>query len=217
MTGLEAAQKFKVEINKLDRSSQTDVRLEKILHYLNKAQLFLTRLKYVGKDPGPGRLEVNHPVTDDLKALVTQVDSNLQEVNLSTGEALVPFETNHLYYLSSQIQTSKTDCSPSWVNGRYVKPERVYLETQNPFNKSVIGDPIVSIIGNHLAVYNPDFSIEGVKIKYIKRPLEITSSSTLEVPFEDEVIDTAVTMALEVIESQRTKTQPGVNVTAASE
>ncbi len=37
MTELEAAQKFKVELNKLDRASAVDVRIEKVLHYLNKA------------------------------------------------------------------------------------------------------------------------------------------------------------------------------------
>ena len=217
MNGLQAAQAFKVELNKLDRASNVDVRLEKILHYLNKAQLFLVKMKYKGKDPGKGRLEVNHPVTDDLKVLITQTDIDLTDVDLTTGEALVPFEEQHLYYLSSQIRTSTEVCAASWVNGRYVVPERVYMETNNPFNKSVVSDPIVSIIGNNLAVYNPDFTINAVTIKYLKAPEVITSGSIIEVPFEDEIIDTAVTMALEVTESQRIKSQPAVNVSAASQ
>lgn len=217
MTGLEAAQAFKVEVNKLDRSSQIDLRIEKILHYLNKAQLFLVRKKNKGDEPGPGRLEVNHPVLDDLKALITEETMDLSAVDLETTEALVPFDDNHLYYIASQIETSKGECSPTWCNGRYVKPERVYMEMQNPFNKSVVGDPIVSIIGNNLAVYNTDFVIDNVKIKYLRRPAVLDVTTIIEVPFEDEIIDIAVTMAIENFESERVKTQPGINVVSASE
>lgn len=217
MTGLEAAQSFKIEVNKLDRSSQIDLRIEKILHYLNKAQLFLIRKKNKGDNPGPGRLEVNHPIMDDLKALVIEKNIDLTNVDLNTTEALVPFEEDHFFYIASRIETSSGDCSPTWCTGRYVKPERVYMELQNPFNKSVVGDPIVSIIGNNLAVYNTDFVIDSVKIKYLRRPVALTTSTIIEVPFEDEIIDIAVTMALENMESQRIKTQPGVNVVSASE
>ena len=217
MTGLEAAQAFKIEVNKLDRSSQIDLRIEKILHYLNKAQLFLVRKKNKGNEPGPGRLEVNHPVLDDLKALITETAMDLSAVDLTTTEALVPFEDNHLYYIASRIETSKGECSPTWCNGRYVKPERVYMEMQNPFNKSVVGDPIVSIVGNNLAVYNTDFVIDNVTIKYLRRPAVLDVTTVIEVPFEDEIIDIAVTMAIENFESERVKTQPGVNVVSASE
>lgn len=219
MTELEAAQKFKVEINKLDRSSLIDVRIEKVLHYLNKAALFLVKKKYKGNDPGPGRLETMHPVLDDLKVLLKEATTDVAD-GLSPNTP-VPFETDHLYYISSRIKTvcAKTGNS-AWHEGRYVKPERVYKEQESPFNKSKFDDPMVTISDNKLVVYNEGFDIdEWVTIKYLKAPNLITGSSAdqMELPFADEIIDIAVAMALENFESQRIKTQPGINVVSASE
>ena len=217
MTELEAAQKFKVEINKLDRSSLIDVRIEKINHYLNKAALFLVKRKYKGDNPGPGRLEVLHPVADDLKVLIKEFAPD--EINGGGPETEIDFETDHLYYLSSRVQTSSEKCTvPGWAEGRYVKPERVYKELNSPFNGSSFDDPMVTFSDDKLVIYNPDFEVEGVKIKYLSAPRLMTaSSSQMELQFADEIIDTAVSMALENFESERIKTQPAMNVVSASE
>ena len=216
MTELEAAQKFKVEVNKLDRASLIDVRFEKIIHYLNKASLFLVKSKYNGKEPGPGRLEVNHPVTDDLKILITEATTDVADGG--SGSTTVPFEVDHLYFIAARIKTLCDDgegnTNSAWHEGRYVKPERVYKELESPFNKSRVDDPMITIVGNALVVYNTDFDLdEEVTIKYLKAPNTITGGATvMELPFADEIIDTAVTMALENFESIRIKTQPEVNV-----
>lgn len=216
MTGLEAAQKFKIELNKLDTSSLIDVRLEKALHYLNKAALFLVKKKYIGKNPGPGRLEINHPVLDDLKVLIKEVNGlQLETVDEETS---VEFKEDHLYFLGCQIKTSNATCTtPKYQNGRYVEPERVYNELQSPFNTSQLDDPMVTIIGNKLVVYHETFDVTDIKIKYLKIPNTITSAETIELPFVDEIIDVAITMALENFESQRIQTQPGINVASISE
>jgi len=216
MTEIEAAQKFKVELNKLDRSSAIDVRIEKVLHYLNKAALFLVKRKYKGDDPGPGRLEVNHPVLDDLKVLITEVTPDFTSEDSETS---IDFEDDHLYFLSCRISTSnELNTTPAWREGRYVKPERVYKELEDPFNTSHLDDPMVSLIGNALVVYNTDFTINNIKIKYLKTPITITgSASIMELPFADEIIDVATTMALENFESERIKSQPGISVVTASE
>jgi hypothetical protein len=216
MTEIEAAQKFKVELNKLDRSSAIDVRIEKVLHYLNKAALFLVKAKYKGKDPGPGRLEVNHPVLDDLKILIAEAEPDFTS---NLPETIIPFEDDHLYYLSCRVSTTNAvNTTPTWHEGRYVKPERVYRELMSPFDKSVIDDPIVSLSRGKLIVFNTDFTIDDLKIKYLKAPLTITGSgSEMELPFADEIIDVATTMAIENFESERIKTQPGISVASASE
>jgi len=216
MTEIEAAQKFKVEINKLDRSSQIDVRIEKVLHYLNKAALFLVKRKYKGDDPGPGRLEVNHPVLDDLKVLITEVTP---AVTAASPETTINFEANHLYFLSSRVSTTnETYTTATWHEGRYVKPERVYKELASPFDKSSVDDPMVSLVGDALVIYNTDFTVNAVKIKYLKAPNTITGSgSDMELPFADEIIDVAATMAIENFESERIRTQPGISVVSASE
>lgn len=216
ITELKAAQNFKIEINKLDRSALIDVRLEKILHYLNKAALFLVKSKYNGKEPGPGRLELNHPVTDDLKVLIKEATTDVADGG--SGSTTVPFESDHLYFISSRIKTlcddGKGGTNTAFHEGRYVKPDRVYKELESPFNKSRVDDPMVTIVGNALIVYNTDFDLdEEVIIKYLKAPNEITGGSTvMELPFVDEIVDTAATMALENFESTRVKTQPEVNV-----
>lgn len=216
MTEIEAAQKFKVELNKLDRSSAIDVRIEKVLHYLNKAALFLVKVKYKGKDPGPGRLEVNHPVLDDLKTLIAESTPSFTSVSPETA---VDFEENHLYYLSCRVSTTnEVNTDPTWHEGRYVKPERVYKELVSPFDKSVIDDPMVTLSEDKLVIYNTDFTINDIRIKYLKIPITITgSASEMELPFADEIIDIATTMAIENFESERIKTQPGISVASASE
>lgn len=219
MTEIEAAQKFKVELNKLDRASAIDVRIEKVLHYLNKAALFLVKVKYKGKDPGPGRLEINHPVLDDLKVLIEEV--TIEVAAGGSGSTKVPFKDDHLYFISTRIKTLSPVApnNTGWHEGRYVKPERVYKELEDPFNKSVFNDPMITISDNSLIIYNTDFDLdEHITIKYLKVPKTITgSTSKMELPFADEIIDIATTMAIENFESERIKTQPGISVASASE
>ncbi len=217
MTELQAAQKFKVEINKLDRSSHIDVRIEKVLHYLNKAALFLVKQKAIGDNPGPGRLEVNHPVLDDLKVLIKElVVIDIEEIDEETP---ITFDDTHLYYISSRIKTKdEVHTTALWREGRYVKPERVYKELDDPFNSSVVDDPMVGIVDNKLIVYNTAFTIDSVKIKYLKVPRTIAEGSKeMELPFADEIIDVATTMAIENFEGERIKTQPKVSVASTSE
>ena len=215
MTGLEAAQKFKVEINKLDRSSYIDIRLEKILHYLNKAALFLVKKKYRGIDSGPGRLEIMHPVLDDLKNLIKESSTTGLE---ETGLTEIAFENDHLYFIACNIQTASSECpTPDWHEGRYVKPERVYKELESPFTESKLDSPMITVVGDKLVIYHSAFDVGAVTVKYLSTPAEITSDAEIALSFENEIIDTAVSMALENVESQRIKTQPQVNVANISE
>jgi hypothetical protein len=409
MTEEKAILNFKVELNKLDRSNLVDVRREKILHYLNKAALFLVKKKYRGPDPGPGRLETMHPVLDDLKTLIDEFtpdmdsgtisnslaldaakpilnypistlgNSNVNIIgdlyewildaeklkidggNLSTWptraaiditkdiprptpttyaveigdkisisvtgsvvvtdyvssgdfkifaatiqtlggtadavasasvtknitgngiytfnvtnneqlaavagsnlgifctgaadatytividsltigvigdsevipiddtstETAVAFNVDHLYYISSRLNTSNAVCTTAaWHEGRYVKPERVFKELDSPFNKSSFDDPMVTVSNDTLIVYNTDFSLNGIKIKYLKAPRQILGGNDtqttpqlleMELPFGDEIIDIGVSMAIENFESERFKTQPSISVATVSE
>jgi hypothetical protein len=219
-TELELVQAVKIDLNKLNRGAFSDIRFEKVLYYLNKAFLFLVRKKYTGEDPVPGRLEVNHPVLDDLRPLIREYSVNVAD-GLSPNTP-VSFADNHLFYLSCRMKTIENGCDTSaWVEGRYVKPERVYKELASPFNGSTAEDPIVTISDNKLVIYNEGFDLdEDLLIKYIAKPDLITGETTTEVIVEwyDEIVDVAVLMILDNIENeQRFKTQPGVNVASASE
>jgi hypothetical protein len=216
MTGLEAAQNFKIDINKLDRSNLIDIRIEKVLYYLNKAALYLVKKKYRGVDPGPGRLEIDHPVLDDLKVLLTEYIPD--SITQTSPETVVAFASDHLYMIESNVQTTKSGLyTIEWYEGRYVKPERLYKELKSPFNKSVANDPVISIVDGKLVVYNTDFTVNSVKIKYLRVPGTIISGDDIELPFEDEIVDTAVSMALENFQSERIKTQPAISVANISE
>lgn len=214
MTGLEVALKFKIEINKLDRSSSIDLRVEKVLHYINKATLFLVKKKYRGVDPGPGRLEVMHPVLDDLKVLMKEKELSNTE---TTDELKLSFEADHLYFMSCRVKTQLDNEASKYAKGRYVKPERVYQELDNPFTSSKFDDPMVSLGDNSLLIYKEGFKVTDIKYKYLKLPNIIGQEDTMELPFTDEIIDTAVTLALENFESKRLETQNKVSTSIISE
>jgi len=218
MTELEAAQKFKVELNKLDRASLVDIRLEKIVHYLNKATLFLVKKKYKGEESGPGELEIMHPTLDDLAPLLKEVTVDVADGG--SGSTTIPFFTDQLYFISARIKTVTEGTAgnqSAFHEGRYVKPERVYKEFDSPFNKSRADDPMITVLNKSLVIYNTDFDLdEDVIVKYLKKPNIMTGGTTdLELPFADQIIDVAVTMAIENIESERIKTQPSINVIGA--
>jgi len=234
MTEDNAILNFKVELNKLDRSNFIDVRREKLVHYLNKAALFLVKKKYKGDDPGPGRLETMHPVLDDLKVLIKEAAFTEAELLAlipdqagfdSIEELIIPFQTDHLYYISSRLNTKGKGCTTTgWIEGRYVKPERVYKELDSPFNGTRFDDTVITVSDNNLVIYKGDFSLTGLKVKYLKEPRIITGGSDgqgttleMELPFVDEIIDIGVSMALENFESERIKTQPSINVASVSE
>lgn len=232
MTGLEAAQKFKIEVNKLDRSSSIDLRVEKVLHYLNKAELFLIKKKYRGANIGPGRLEVMHPVLDDLKVLLKEqtydftvaippLVGGVSAFTIGSEDIRVIFDTSvHLYYISTRVKTKCADDEEevgAWVEGRYIKPERLYKELQSPFTKTTYNSPVISVTDNSLVLYTEGFFPTDIKFNYLARPAQITQTSVIELPFEDEIIDTAITMALENFESERIKTQPQISTSNISE
>ena len=220
MTELEAAQKFKVELNKLDRASLVDVRLEKIVHYLNKATLFLVKRKYKGEEAGPGRLDIMHPVLDDLKSLI--VEGTLEAGDGGNGSTPILLFDDLLYFMAARVKTvavSGNTTTSAFHEGRFVKPERVYKELDSPFNRSRVDDPMITIQDNKLIIYNTDFDLDDdVIVKYLKTPTVMTGgATTVTLPFIDEIIDVAITMAIENIESDRVKTQPKINVASASE
>lgn len=221
MTEIEAAQKFKIELNKLDRASLVDIRLEKIVHYLNKATLFLVKKKYKGEESGPGRLEIMNPVLDDLAPLLKEVTVDVADGG--NGSTIIPFFPDQLYFISARIKTlcitADNETTSAFHEGRYVKPERVYKELDSPFNRSRVDDPMITVINNSLVIYNTDFDLdEEVMYKYLKVPKTMTGGTDdLELSFADQIIDVAVTMAIENIESKRIKTQPSINVLGADD
>lgn len=214
MTGLEVALKFKIEINKLDRSSSIDLRVEKVLHYINKATLFLVKKKYRGANPGPGRLEVMHPVLDDLKVLMKEKELVNTE---TTDELKLSFTQDHLYFMSCRVKTQLDSEASKYAKGRYVKPERVYQELDNPFTSSKFDDPMISLSDNSLLIYKEGFKVTDIKYKYLKLPNIIAKEDQMELPFIDEIIDTAVTQSLENFESKRLETQSKVSTSIISE
>ena len=181
----------------------------------------MVKKKYTGEDAGPGRLEVMHTTLDDLKVLIKEV--TLQVADGGNQSTTIPFATDHLYFISARIKTlcvkADGNTNSAWHEGRYVKPERVYKELDSPFNKSRVDDPMITVSDNSLVIYNTDFDLdEDVIVKYLKIPDTMTGGSEeLELPFADQIIDVAVTMAIENIESDRFKTQPSINVVGTSE
>lgn len=135
-------------------------------------------------------------------------------------------EGKFMFFLDSRTNITRSEkydvYSPSTtgvVKNIYVDAEDIgkYLET--PHNKPYFEQPICFLEGNNLVVITDSYcSVNSIYIKYLREPRVLVLSvsnvaketTTCELPEYacQEIVDLAVTILLENIESQRIQTQP---------
>lgn len=212
-------QHFKVEYDKANViTSYPSVLPEEIDVFLNKAYLMILNQKFTGNNYRKIAFEGDIKRISDLQKLVV-TSTITTHTDVSHASNAIAFDLNeldnYLYYVTSTIKLDGVKNSIVILTSHAI--EQNVKETD--INKPWLPKPVAEIENDKLIVYYDPIKHMtiaddvAIAITYIKKPftIDITSNPDAIIEVEDsvalEIVDLAVFLALENIESQRTETK----------
>lgn len=226
---------FKIEMDKNSQSTAFGgcpaFLTEEIDYWLNQSIQQLVSTKFTGNNALKTPFEGNVKRVQDLEKLV-KTDKNISvELEENTNRIILPNLLNK--NVNSQGRMFFVSAALHWTDTNNIKIPRKtasivtmvdhtvankFLETYN--NKPWIDNPVATIEDNSLIIYvdtvytQAPYSVDITYVKY-PTPVEKTSANEgiVEIPeyMKYEIVNTAVALALENIESRRVQTKTQLN------
>lgn len=218
MTVLDMHQAFKIEFDKLDSVNYPNILPEEIDFLLNKAQDRFVKQRYGTNNTKRQSFEEIQKRTDDLKALVktailTPLPSNSE--NIDPNAQFVELPIDYWFIIHERAQIGFTDChnlqTQSTVNINVIKHDNFNNIIKNPFQKPSKSKVLRLMADNKTElIHSSDSVIVRYYLRYIKKPVRISISTPTDCELSDhthdEIVNEAVSIALETLESLRTRT-----------
>lgn len=206
---------FGLELDKTEDFEYPAFLPEQIDYWLNKAQSRFIKERLYPQDPRQKGFEETQKRIEDIRTLVKE-STALTPIAVGT-EYRIALPNDYLYLVRHRCTTSDT-CGNKNVGGILVKQEFINQMIKDPFWRPTATEPIYYFVGSDI-VYETlgGFTLLNTKLTYIKEPAIITYGSEYITPVADiqcelpeqshqEILDIAVSMVLENIESQRYQT-----------
>jgi phosphoribosyl-AMP cyclohydrolase len=238
MTIVEMHNEFRQAGDRLDASTIPDMLVEQVDYLLNEAIVRFVKTRYSGNNEFKMGFEEIQKRTDDLKTvsftdfpLVTTVttETNTFKASLSTlytDEALTTLSTRkYWFYTRGRARVVKSGCTSTYVSIRLYQHDDLDDVMLDPFNKPII-DEVAGYFeaGDLYIITSSGTTIDRVKLSYVKKPIEVRYGAAYPTPVSNidcdlpehthkEIIQLAVTIALENIESKRLETQMALKQT----
>jgi len=221
MTLAEMHIEFKVGLDKTDSLNYPNFEPEEIDIWLNRAQDRFVKTRYVHNNKTE-TFEETQKRTDDLRTIVT-------EVTLIPSATQVPTKPNGILFdlpngtlgpdiywfaINEECEIRYEDCNGSWVDER----TGVYATTHNDYDK-MVDDPfnkpnkdvVLRLMHGTWAelITDGSYTINRYFLRYVRQPIRLdivtfpTMSCELAEHTHAEIVDMAVTLALENIASPR--------------
>ena len=211
---------FKQGLDKFDSKNYPNIEPEEIDLLLNQAQDAFVKQRYGHGNSKKESFEETQKRTEDLKALIkTQVLSPLPNNinNINSNSVFVTLPSDHWITIQELTNISYADC-----NGTLTTEDVYTLAIQHNDYSKLISNPFAKPTDGKILrmttkegaelIYDKDSVINNYRIRYIKKPVRMDSLSTPNVDCElsdmvhQEVINTAISIALENIEAKRLPT-----------
>lgn len=207
--------KFKNDVDKLDTQSYPDLLEEQIDLIFNEVILSFVKTRYGKNNIYKQGFQEIQKRTDDINTLVKNVEivpnlisaSNpkIYKVNLQDP---LPDNNKYMFYLRGQVQTSSSKCAAKYVAPRLVQIDDLDSVLNDPFNKPIITEPVISFEDGGIYIYaDSTFTVNKFKLTYLKMPVKVSIfdniSCDLPEHTHEEIIALAVEKLLERIESPR--------------
>jgi hypothetical protein len=223
---------FKQKLDKIDSSAYPDILNEECRFWLDEGADRFVKQRYERNNLKRKGFEETQKRTDDLRATIRTEDiaSIASTIYPDAFEVVLPTtggagSNRYRYLLKVLADVQAPDCNEviqnNWVAPYQAQHDDVNVMQDDPFNKSGEDRPLFIIEGNNLVFFTDGtFSIPQAKVTYIrlfdKMQPNLPTSATyangtteyteLAEDTHEEVVDIAVKMALENIESQRYQT-----------
>lgn len=217
----EMHKEFELRLDKVQSNALAEFTIDEIDSMLNTATLMYVKQRYGGYTNylTLGFEEIQKR-TDDLKTLVLTAEVITQAVSYEDDFVAIDLSNinNYLFYLRGRIQVKKPNCSARWSSIRLVQQDDLEAIKTDPFNNPTFVHPVGYFENNSLLVsVGEDTSLTTVtsgKVTYLKYPdqlaFDTNNSSDLPKHTHDEIVELAVKLALNSIESPREQTQQGI-------
>jgi len=207
---------FDIELDKTLDFEYPYISPEQKDYWLNKAQDRFVKQRAFGNNLFRTTFEETEKRIDDLRTIVKK-----QQVGPSLSGQIYTSQlpSDYLYLVRHQCTTSSPLCGIKVVGGLQVKNDDINNRKKNPFEKPTNEEPLYYIEGNNIIyeMVDDSFTITNTNITYIKKPTPITNGTEYIVPeavsqcelpehTHNEILDIAISMVLENIESQRYQT-----------
>lgn len=225
MTITEAHIEYRQSLDRADSSAYPDLLTEQVDYFLNEAYNRYIKTRYSGNNPLGTSLEQVQKRTDDLRNFVitnfsaTSLNTNEQNIynvsltSLFTDENRTVDSTNtYMLYIRGRAKVTNSKCGSNYTSVKIYSHDLIDKVLLDPFKQPTIYEPIGYFEGNNLnIVTDGTFTIDNFKLTYLKNPIPV--SLTDNITFETashthkEIIELAVYITLENLESQRQQTK----------
>lgn len=218
---------FKMGLNKIDSQQNRNFQVPEIDWLLNQGLKMFIRLRAKPERRHHSGFEVTQSNTDDMKALVVspRIDPR---ASIIVSDNLVELPEDYLYYIRGRVEISKGDCkgqavlyiqqhddlfeedtftksSFEWrhVNGVF-QDEKILLHDDGTFNNINLN---LTYIRQPKYMHNAEDFRQGTYKALNGETLTGTQECELSVSAHDKVVDLAVMLASENIQSQAYQTK----------
>lgn len=222
---------FRQAYDRLDSSSMPDYLPEQIDYFLNESTNRFVKTRYSGNNDFKMGFEEIQKRTEDLKTLIVTefptitlvtTESNTYKADLyslySNEAQSILSDNTYWIFLRARGRVVKSGCTSTYVSILLYQHDDLDDVLLDPFKRPII-DELVGYFesGNLYIITSKGTSIDKVKLTYLKKPIEVKYGSIYPTPTADissdlpehthkEIIQLAVTIALENIESKRLET-----------
>lgn len=220
MTIAEFHQEFKVRVDKIDGLLLPNLLTSEIDLLLNQAQDRFVKQRYGKTNTKRESFEETQKRIDDLKAITRQVTiapSAYATDNINTTARFFILPNDYWFIIQEQASITYEDCHnediTTFVEVRPIEHNEVMKVLRDPFRKpNTLKVLRLMENGRTELITDPTVTLNSYILRYIKQPVRMsfTGSVTCELSnhTHTEILDLAVSIALEYIESKRT---PGFN------
>lgn len=226
--------KFKLFLDKIDSSAYSEFENWEVDYILNEAQDRVVKQRYSGNNIYKTGFEQSQKRTDDLKNItvtkfakvipVTELDFYGDKIyqakldqffNNEIGDSV--YEGEYMFYLRSRCKVNK-GCT-AWKPTNLVKQDDLETLFIDPFNRPSPEYPVIYFEDNSIFIVSGAGVIESLAVSFIKRPNQLNIGTyggskiecELSEHLHEEIVQVAVGIALENIESNRVQTHTAIN------
>lgn len=215
---------FKQGLDKFDSLNYPDIEPEEIDLLLNQAQDAFIKQRYSYNNLKKEPFERTQKRIEDLKNVIRRVNlpiiANDPTFNIDSNAVNVDLPSDHWITVQEKATITYNNC-----NGNQLEDEVIVIATQHndysrnikdPFNKPT-NDKVLRLMTENGVelLHSPDSTVIGYKLTYIKEPLRIfndlanpgnSQDCELSPMVHQEIVNLAISIALENIEAQRIET-----------
>lgn len=217
---------FKLKLDKIDSQAYPDITDPEIRFWLDEGADRFLKQRYERNNVKRKGFEESQKRIDDIRLAVKTAIVSATASSDYTGFAFnVVLPVDYRYLLKTQVNVSDLDCNvvtkTNWTTPKQVQQDDIHVLLDDPFNEPIYSEPLFTVEGDHLVFFTDGvFTVNSARITYIKLFKKLqpglpdtlatyvsnpttTEYAELASDTHKEIVDIAVKLVLENIESQR--------------